>query len=86
MIFGIYSIRDAKTGFLNPTFEINDLVAQRNFESAVLNSDHSLFFTHPDDYSLYRLGLFNSDSGHIEPLEVPEYICNACTVYALHEK
>lgn len=86
MIFGVYAIRDAKTGFLSPTCEINDQVAQRNFESAVLNSDHSLFFTHPDDYSFYRLGSFNSDSGRFEALELPEFICDASSVFGVCDK
>lgn len=86
MIFGVYSIRDVKTGFLSPTIEINNQVAQRNFESAVLNSNNSLFFTHPDDYSFYRLGSFNSDSGHFDALDLPEFICDASAVFGLRDK
>lgn len=86
MIYGVYSIRDVKTGFLSPTVDINDQVAQRNFENAVLNADHSLFFTHPDDYSFYRLASFNSDSGRFEALELPEFICDASSVFGIRDK
>lgn len=70
MIFGIYSIRDMKSGFLAPTVEVNDAVAQRNFEHAVLNSEQSLFFSHPEDYALYKIGEMDSDKGVISP-QVP---------------
>lgn len=86
MIFGVYSIRDVKTGFLSPTFEVNDQVAKRNFEYAVLNSEHSLFFTHPEDYSFYRLGSFNSETGRFETDQLPELICDAASVFGLREK
>lgn len=86
MIYGVYAIRDAKVGFLSPTVEINKDIAQRNFEYAILNSDHSLFFTHPDDFSFYRLGFFDSDSGTLEPCALPEFICSASAVYGLREK
>lgn len=86
MIYGVYAIRDVKVGFLSPAVEINDDIAQRNFENAILNADHSLFFTHPDDFSFYRLGTFDSNSGVIEPSALPEFICSASSVYGLREK
>lgn len=86
MIYGIYSIRDALTGFLPFTIEINDDIAKRNFESAILNADHSLFFTHPDDYSFYRLGSFDADSGEIETPAVPVFLCSASSVYGMRDK
>lgn len=86
MIYGVYSIRDAKTGFLCPTVEINDDIAQRNFENAILNADHSLFFTHPDDFSFYRLGSFDSNSGELEAPALPVFICSASSVYGLRDK
>lgn len=62
MIFGIYSIKDALTGFMNCTLEQNDACAIRNFEHAVTRTD-SLFFSHPEHYSLYRLGTFDTTHG-----------------------
>lgn len=86
MVYGVYAIRDAKVGFLSPTVEINDEIARRNFENAILNADHSLFFTHPDDFSFYRLGSFNSDSGLFEASPLPEFLCSASAVYGLRDK
>lgn len=71
----VYAIRDAYTGFLSPTFELNDLVAQRNFEHACNNTD-SLLFSHAQDYDVYCIGEFETDSGVITPLSPIQLICN----------
>lgn len=70
MIVNVYSIRDVKTGFLTPTFEVNDAVAMRNFSHAVHNSD-SILFSHFKDFDLYKVGTFDSDSGRLMPIELP---------------
>ena len=62
MIYGVYSIKDLKSGYLPPTYDINDLCAKRNFEHACLNTD-SLFFSHPSDYQLFKVGTFDTDTG-----------------------
>lgn len=67
MKYGIYSIRDFKTGFLAPTVDQNDAAAIRNFEHAVMNTEQSLFFSHPEDYALYLVGEYNSEDGTIVP-------------------
>lgn len=76
----IYSIRDVYTGFLNPTFEVSDAVARRNFEHAVAAAPESLFTSHPDDYSLYRIGEFDTDTGLLYPLSVPELVIDARSI------
>lgn len=68
MIYGMYAIRDLKTGFLNISLEQNDNSAIRNFEHACMNSD-SLFYTHGSDYSLYRIGTFDTDTGLVSPCD-----------------
>lgn len=65
MIYGVYSIKDVKTGYLPPTYDVNDLSAMRNFEHACQNTD-SLFFTHSKDYSLYKIAMFDTDNGSFE--------------------
>lgn len=69
MIFGVYAIRDVKSGFLQPTVELNDQVALRNFAHACMQGE-SLFFTHAADYSLYKIGTFNSETGILTSLEL----------------
>lgn len=74
MIFGVYSIKDLKTGFLPVTIEYNDNSAIRNFEHACASAE-SLFYTHPGDYQLWKLGTFNSDTGELNTDE--KFLCDA---------
>lgn len=66
MIYGVYSIRDAKTGFMSPVIEVNDAAAARNFFHSVSTSE-GILFTYASDFSLYLIGKFDSDSGVLEP-------------------
>lgn len=76
MKFNVYAIRDTHTGFLTPTFEVNDAVAMRSFSHAVQNSE-SLLFTHAKDYDLYKIGVYDSDTGRIEALDLPVVLMSA---------
>lgn len=76
MKFFVYAIRDVHTGFLTPTFEVNDNVAMRNFNHAVNNSD-SVLFTSMKDFDLYRIGEYDSETGRITPLDLPVVLMSA---------
>lgn len=76
MKYGLYAIRDAKVGFMSVTADVNDAAARRNFEHAASNSQ-SLFFTHPQDYDLYKVGVYDTESGVIDPIVPPEFVCPA---------
>ena len=67
MKFGVYSIRDIKTGFMAPTVEVNDQVAMRNFAHAVMQSE-SVLFTHASDFQLFKVAEFDSDSALFIPV------------------
>ena len=73
MIYNIYAMRDELTGFLPPTYDINDAAAMRNFRVAILRSSDSIHYM-PSDYSLYRLGLYDSDTGRLIVDEVPTFL------------
>lgn len=66
MIFGVYAMRDIKTGFMTPSLDPNDDAAVRNFYHAVSQSA-GVLFTFPVDFSLYRIGSFDSDTGVLVP-------------------
>lgn len=85
MKYNIYSIRDVKTGFLPPTYDVNDQSAVRNFEHACLNGD-SLFFSHAEDYSLFALGSFDTDTGRIYSDDNPTELVSAFQVKIKYEK
>lgn len=76
MIYGIYSMRDVKTGFLPCNVDVNDESAIRNFEFAFKHND-SLFATFPSDYSLYKLGEYDTDSGEINACYPPTWLADA---------
>lgn len=79
MVFGIYCVRDVKSGFQTPTAQVNDAVAIRGFASAVLNSD-SVLFTHASDFALYKVAEFDADTGRITPLDLPVELIQASAV------
>lgn len=73
----VYAIRDKKAGFLQPMLDSNDETAKRNFAFAVQRGD-SMFLAFPDDYDLYRIAEFNTESGEMVG-HLPEFICSART-------
>lgn len=79
MKFGMYAIKDAKTGFMTPTVDQNDASALRNFEHAV-NQPDSLLNSHPNDFALCRLASFDTDSGICEVLPIPAVVADASEV------
>lgn len=76
MKFGVYAVRDVKVGFQSISVQPNDAVAVRGFESTVINSD-SVLFTHAEDFSLFKLGEFDADSGRLIPLDLPVQLVDA---------
>lgn len=81
MLMPVYCIKDNKSGFLTPTVDQNDATAMRNFEHALMNAN-TVLGTHPADFDLYKLGVFDSESGRIESLPTPELICGGYVVAA----
>lgn len=81
MKFGVYAVRDVKVGFQSISVQPNDAVAVRGFESTVINSD-SVLFTHAEDFSLFKLGEFDADSGRLIPLDLPVQLIDAVACLA----
>lgn len=73
MVYSIYSMRDKHTGFISPTFDLNDQTAARNFSMALTKSDGVLGFA-PSDFDLYCLGSWDTDSGVITPYPLPRLV------------
>lgn len=78
MIVEVCAIRDRLTGFGSPQFEYSVDSAKRNFSDAVKKD--SQFGEHIHDFSLYRLGSFDTDNGLCLIPDVPELICTAFDV------
>lgn len=78
MKFGLYSIKDAKTGFMTPVLEQGDSAALRNFAHAV-NQPDSIMHDCPNDFSLFKVANFDTDKG-IDPVSSPILIVDASEV------
>lgn len=65
MIVNLYSVRDNLTGFGYPFVQPNDDAALRNFRYLLTSASGSEFSIKPDDYSLFRVARFNTDTGAI---------------------
>ena len=74
MIRTVYAVKDKKGEFWNPSVDQNDASAIRNFAQMV-NTEGTLFAFAPGDFELYQIGLFDTETGKIEPL--PFVVCLA---------
>lgn len=68
MKFKIFCMRDQLSGFLSPTFELNENIAIRNFSYAI-NKKDSLYYANPAHFDLYHIGEFDTDTGVLEKTE-----------------
>lgn len=71
MIYGVYAIYDcASHVFTAPTIDISDASALRSFQQAIANSGSVMNFM-PDDFSLYKVGTFDVETGELVPSTPP---------------
>lgn len=63
----VYSMRDQLSGYMQPTFELNDQIAIRNFSFAIKKPD-TLLFASAKDFDLMKIGEFDSETGELTPL------------------
>lgn len=82
MIYGVYSIRDVKTGFMRPSIELNDQAAARDFSHAVVNSPDVLSSFAPD-FDLYKIGEFDGDSGELIPCQPIQHVISGSAAMRL---
>lgn len=73
MRYGIYAMRDAKVGFLQLMLEQSDEVAKRNFGFAMKRPD-TIYQEYTQDFDLYRLGYFETETGAFELAPVAELL------------
>lgn len=86
-MLAIYSIHDKKMeSFNRPFFMPADGAAIRAFQDEVNNKDSELS-KHPEDYSLWAIGIFEEDIGAITALEPIRKLTEATTlIYREGEK
>lgn len=69
MMSKMYSVFDAKLAvFSHPWYALTDAAAIRSFTDAVNdpNSPRPEWGKHPEDFSLFYIGDFYDDTGHVE--------------------
>ena len=72
----VYTVKDIKSGlFAQPHFLPSDGVAIRSFAAACEDSNTELN-KYPSDFSLYHIGTYDIEKGHIQPCQ-PRQIANA---------
>ena len=79
MKFGMYVLRDQKAGFLSPSVDVSDASAVRNFDTAVRKSNDIMHF-HKEDFDLFKIGEYDSDSGIVKAFDAPEFIINGGSI------
>lgn len=84
MKIGVYSMRDQLSGFLTPTFELNDQIAIRNFSYAIKKPD-TLLFASAKDFDLIKIGEFDSDTGELTPIS-PTVVCQGISLVKGHNE
>lgn len=72
----IFAVRDIKANtFFTPNFQHSKGEAIRAFADAVNNDEkNNLLNTHPEDFEMYHLGEYDTDTGKITPIDPSQLI------------
>jgi len=77
MILRMYSIRDQKAeSFNTPFFQSTHGEAERAFRTAV-NDGKTQLNQYPDDFDLYYIGEYDTNTGKTKPCDTPQHILKA---------
>lgn len=83
MLYQLYSIKDELVAF-GPVFvSENDSTASRLLLNG-FNIDNSMYATRPQDYTLYRIGSYETETGNIDPC-TPQYVIS-CSDFKREKK
>lgn len=75
-------IRDVLIGFGNPMFSLNEAVAKRDFASMVNDDNRNAQVSFaPSDFELYKLGTFDTETGHFDLEELPQLLVRGNQVF-----
>lgn len=85
MIKNIYAIKDHKRWFTDTFVDDNDPSAVRNFSYGVCHMEGVMNFA-PQDFDLFKVGTFNTESGMISGLVPIEFMCNGLDISSAEVK
>lgn len=72
----VYTVRDLCVGYTGIILDDNDASAIRGFKFAISNPD-SMMFASPKDFSLMKIGTFDTDTGILDALPNPVLVIEA---------
>lgn len=75
----VYAVRDLRSSFTGLTVDTNDATAARNFAHAVMQVG-SIMHSHSQDFSLYRLAEFDTETGVLIPLSPIQLVMDGSSV------
>lgn len=75
MIKVIVSVRDSKSGYLDSRSCDSAEAAVRDFRTLFAPGERSMLAMYPGDFSLVKLGEFDTSTGVIFPSVSPECLC-----------
>lgn len=82
-VYNVLAVRDrALNAFMQPLFTPAVGVAIRSFSDEV-NRQDSPMFSHPEDYDLYDIGLYDDEAGQLQPA-TPRMVCVGKDVHRGH--
>lgn len=77
MITSLFAVRDRSADCFGAPFSMQtEGMAIREFQQMCKDPTHA-FGKWPTDFSLYKLGYFNDNSGKVEALQEPLFLCSA---------
>lgn len=76
MIMIVTAIKDSKAGFLAPAVYQNRAMAVRDFQYLVRDGS-GVMGEYYDDFNLYQIGEFDTESGHLISTGPPEFLAAA---------
>lgn len=76
MIYKLYAMRDEKSTFMQIMMEYSDGTAMRNFQQAV-TKPNTVYSDFANDFALYCLGVYDTETGIISPENPPVLLCRA---------
>lgn len=79
MMYGIYVIRDRLTVYGAPMLQPGDAAAIRSLQH-VIKDPSTLYNTAPQDYGLYRLGLYDDATAGITLEPTPHLVCDVMSL------
>ena len=84
MKYPMYCYKDKKVGFMPPVCDTADQTAIRRFTYDI-NTENNMMNKFPDDYELYKVGEFDTDTGKIR-VETPCFLIDGNDVYGVNAK